>query len=467
MWRNALIIGVAAALVPSALADEKVKPLTPPAEPTPRYTSEAVCGNCHRGQEHDAQGLPFACKLNECKTWEKDKHADATEQLRSKRAQEMAALMKMDKKPEDDPRCLNCHGFSERAKVMPEDREKVVKEGVSCVVCHGAFKEWVDKHHGTFVKDERLRWRQLSRQEKEKWGMSDLWDPAKRASLCASCHVGSAEKGQGRVLTHEMYAAGHPPLPSFEPAKFSDAMRHWDYRGKQKEQAQLVAVGAAVTFESSMRLLAADSRSTDVARFDCAACHHDLRSPSWRQQRGYGGGAPGRPPAPVWPSALLRAAAGHADGYDHIGESLKEYDERSARLKESFSKKPYGEPVQVAEEAGKLAAWAAELAKRVAAKPMDEAAARRFLRALCDLPPGELLDYDSARQVAWAIEMVAADLGAKPKALVALDGELLLKLPSGRKQSIVDQLGEALKVRARYDPQMFRKRIADISEALK
>jgi cytochrome c554/c'-like protein len=459
--------------VPGARAAGEVKPPPPPARLSRFYTSKSVCCNCHNGQQHDDQGIPFLCKLNECKTWEQDKHADATEQLRSKRALEMAALMKMGKKPAEDARCLNCHGFSERNPELLNNAKKIVNEGVTCVVCHGPSKEWV-LPHGDFSREGRLAWQKLTREDKDiKWGMRDLWDPAKRARLCASCHVGSA--ADGRVLTHEMYAAGHPPLPSFEPARFSETMRHWQYRfekpepvqkilGYKKgemERTQLVAVGAAVTFESSMRLLAAEPRSPDMARFDCAACHHDLRSPSWRQQRGYSGVVPGRPMAPIWPSALLRATPGYA------GESLKEYEERSARLKESFSKQPYGEPAQVAEEAGKLADWAAELAKRIAAKPMDEVAARRFLRALCDLQPGELLDYDSARQVAWAIEMVTKDLGAKSDALVALDGELRLALPSGRKQSIVDQLGDALKVRTRYDPQTFRKRIAEVSAALK
>ena len=32
--------------------------------------------------------------------------------------------------------------------------------------------------------------------------------------MCLSCHLGNAR--EGRVVTHEMYAAGHPPLPGFE-----------------------------------------------------------------------------------------------------------------------------------------------------------------------------------------------------------------------------------------------------------
>jgi hypothetical protein len=497
MWRCLFpLAAVAGIAICFARAADKPNEAVGKGKLVPRYTSAVSCTiQCHGlSQPLEDRDLPPVCRCVESNIWEGngkdlpgDKHRDAYDLLSSPRAAEMKRLLKRTKEPKDDPTCLGCHGFTERDKSLLDRPDKVIAEGVTCVVCHGAYKNWVPEHHGSNDVEVRKRWRALSRSVKEaEYGMRDLWDPASRARLCASCHVGSA--AEGRVLTHEMYAAGHPPLPGFEPAKFSEAMRHWQYRaekpaevqkilgyqGGEKERAHLAAVGGVVTFESAMRLLAdeakacaTNSRSLDVAHFDCAACHHDLRSPSWRQQRGYGGGAPGRPTAPVWPSALLRAAAGHADGYDRVGESLKEYEERSARLKKVFGDRPFGTPELVAEEAGKLADWAAALAKRVGAKEMNEAAARRFLRALCDLPPGELPDYDSARQVAWAAEMVAADLDAKPKALTALDGELRLALPGGRKQSIVDQLGEALKVRARYEPQTFRKQIADVSESLK
>ena len=58
--------------------------------------------------------------------------------------------------------------------------------------------------------------------------MTDLWDPVRRAETCASCHVGNHD--EGKVVTHAMYAAGHPPLPGFETATFGDLEpRHWQY----------------------------------------------------------------------------------------------------------------------------------------------------------------------------------------------------------------------------------------------
>ena len=56
--------------------------------------------------------------------------------------------------------------------------------------------------------------------------MTDLWDPIVRVRTCVSCHVGNVE--QGKVLTHAMYAAGHPPLPGIEASTFAAAMpNHW------------------------------------------------------------------------------------------------------------------------------------------------------------------------------------------------------------------------------------------------
>src|SRR5213076_1317723 len=56
----------------------------------------------------------------------------------------------------------------------------------------------------------------------------NLRDPAVRGQFCATCHVGSA--ADGRVVTHEMYAAGHPPLPPFELGTFMECQpKHWGY----------------------------------------------------------------------------------------------------------------------------------------------------------------------------------------------------------------------------------------------
>ena len=50
--------------------------------------------------------------------------------------------------------------------------------------------------------------------------------PSNAHKLCLSCHVGNA--AQGKVITHAMYAAGHPPLPAMDIATFAlNQPQHW------------------------------------------------------------------------------------------------------------------------------------------------------------------------------------------------------------------------------------------------
>src|SRR5947209_9038065 len=120
------------------------------------------------------------------------------------------------------------------------------------------------------MQRDRDKWRGVASQAKEEqYRMADPCDPRKRSKTCASCHVGNSD--EGKVVTHAMYAAGHPPLPSLEIATFSDEMpRHWQYLKEKPEPAQkilsynptelertkLVLVGGAQDFQAAMELLA-------------------------------------------------------------------------------------------------------------------------------------------------------------------------------------------------------------------
>ncbi len=56
--------------------------------------------------------------------------------------------------------------------------------------------------------------------------MRDLTPARQQAQLCLDCHVGNIEKGM--FVTHDMYAAGHPPLPAVELRTLIEEMpRHW------------------------------------------------------------------------------------------------------------------------------------------------------------------------------------------------------------------------------------------------
>jgi hypothetical protein len=458
------------------------------------YASEQGCGRrgCHESPPNDKE--IFLCRCDEYNRWKKwDKHADAAKVLSNERSRRMGKLLGYD--VSKSPACLACHGAVIKD---PKTRDKnyiVEKEGVSCSVCHGPYKEWYVPHKEYGEID---KWRKFSREDKEtKYGMTDLWDPVKRAALCASCHVGNAK--QGKFVTHDMYAAGHPPLPGFEVGTFSDEMpRHWQYLrekkkeaqellqydGKEREQAKLVLVGAAVNLGESMRLLAQQAkdsgkRGLDLANFDCYACHHDLKTPSWRQRRGFAG-KPGRVPMRLWPTALVKLAIRHAAANSREEKALSaEYARLVRAVQAGFDARPYGVPAKIAPEARALAKWADNLADRLnKKKPCEASDARKVLLALPGLYKDKDLDYDSARQVAWAFKTMyeeSLDRGkrlkakADPKIAETLDGlgkQLKLKLPSGRGKRIDSELDKALERLYNYTPDPFRSSLRTISTRL-
>jgi hypothetical protein len=382
-----------------------------------------------------------------------------------------------------DERCISCHGVVVGNNKV--DDSFSLAEGVSCVVCHGPHAEWVGPH-GLVL--ERKKWRGLSRQVKEeKYGMTDLWDPLKRAALCASCHVGNA--AEGKVVTHAMYAAGHPPLPGFEAATFSDAMpRHWQYlrekdpavqkilerdpeRG-QLEQTELVVYSSLASLRASLQLLAtqaeadnAGSAWPELAQFDCYACHHDLKAKSWRQQRGYGG-RPGRPPMRAWPTALTPLALRHAAvRAGDAAAPAQQFRRHLMELTDAFDAQPFGDPKAVAASARKLLKWVDDFVPQVRANRFDEPAARRLLVELGAIPQEKLLDYDSARQVAWAFKTVFDDIHAEGSPVRqnkdvqslfnSLEKQLQLTLPVGRVR-IVDFSAASLRKLNDYEPDPFR-----------
>jgi hypothetical protein len=400
-----------------------------PEKPRKFYFGVSACTDCHSKEEKQRGGRPVVCRCNEATKWEaEDKHKNAYNVLNTRdpdpksnaRAKRMGQILGYN--PETKKECLTCHSIY----VSPREKEEnrihedtfKVSDGVSCVACHGAYEDWVDPHGGL----RRDLWRKKTREEKEKeFGMIDLWDPIRRTEVCASCHLGNSK--EGKVVTHEMYAAGHPPLPGFETATFGDGMpRHWqlraeksseaqkllDYSSGDLEQTKLVMVSAIASFLESMRQLADEAeksaevnQSLDLAQFDCAACHHDLLRNSWRQERGYRG-KPGRPQFRAWSTAFLKLGIRQADPTNPANA----VDEKMEPLRQVFDEKPLGDPKKVAEEAKKLANWSGSLARTLNAKIIDRATAARFLRDLAKEASANPVDFETARQIAWGFKIV-------------------------------------------------------------
>jgi hypothetical protein len=390
--------------------------------------------------------------------------------------------------------CVNCHSVPEsNIEKLQYVREA---DGVTCVACHGMYKNWVTEHQ---FPDKM--WSTLTRKEKElRFGMTDLWDPVRRAETCASCHIGNHQ--QGKVITHAMYAAGHPPLPGIEPAAFGNALPpHWENLNqksetrlkrimpapnpKNLESTQLVVLGGLVNLRESLKLLADEAgaikpatvgaRWPDFARFDCYACHHELERAeegSWRQAR-FRSGAPGRPLAPDWPMALVQLGI---EAGDSASATIRQdrLDQSLSKVRHSLKSRPFGDAPTLGPAAREVAGWADSAIQDLQSTVFDAAKARTLLKRLCELAAGRNPDYDSARQIAWAFRVIYREAVPEDRrdpeidsALAALESELDLDLPPARKQAQIETvLPDRLKKAAEFNPASFQGHFARIAERL-
>ena len=451
--------------------------------PTQLYFGTSACTNCHTTP--DKNSPPVLCRCTEAAIWSSaDKHKDAYKNLLGDRGRRMGEWLRI-RDVSKEKSCLACHSQIVENPKLQHSTFKT-EEGVSCVACHGPYKDWIDKHGGI----DKEEWRAKSREEKETtWGMTDLWNPVKRTAKCASCHIGNV--AESKVVTHEMYAAGHPPLPGLEVASYSEQMpRHWEYLGEKTpearklilrqespefERTKLVLLGGLTEFRQSMQLLAdqaraalkkePDQRALDLANFDCYACHHELKRPGWRQERGYSG-APGRPQFKPWPMALAKLALQMAPS----GSGNPGFEDKIKKLRQAFDIQPFGKLEEVAQAADELVQWSNRLADRLSwpDTKYDRQAARRLLRYLCtSIDP---IDFDTARQMAWAFREIYAEMNPKlpadeeiTKGVKELESSLRLKLPAGKDGKIETELPEdtiLLLLSAR--PEVIRKRMAEV-----
>ena len=185
--------------------------------------------------------------LDELKTWaNQDKHAQAFTSLLNERSQRMGKLLGVEE-IHRDKRCLACHtgyplsSMGGDPHLMPAELVKNLKvsQGVSCEGCHAASGDTRADEKivaGWFMPHvQKEPWRFLSEKDKhEKFGFTSIRSASARAKMCLSCHLGNAT--EGKIVTHEMYAAGHPPLPGFELASFAAQMpKHWRDFDKKAE----------------------------------------------------------------------------------------------------------------------------------------------------------------------------------------------------------------------------------------
>jgi hypothetical protein len=233
--------------------------------------------------------------------------------------------------------------------------------------------------------------------------------------------------------------------------------------------------------------------SPELSLFDCAACHHDItRSKSkWRQSQRIAG-APGRPRLPQWPRTLVRFSLILADPLNWKTPE-NQINALLLHVDQELSKSPYGIE---SKDISKNLQEAIEQLDRVLALLDDRwnktgrltnetplQSLGIFLDSLLDHKPIAPFDYDTARQIGWAVRTSISN-GNKPIApnmlsnLEELDQLLGLSLrpnhsptdppPIKAEQITVSELlKDRLKLANAYEPAQFRKVLEQIRNTIR
>ncbi len=459
-WSIGLILSFFAFATAPLSAQDKAAPRT--------YLGASECVKCHlsglpKADDADSVALDVLgftglvndswVLLDELKTWaNQDKHAQAFTSLLNERSQRMGKLLGVEE-IHRDKRCLACHtGYPIAAMggdphLMPAEMVKNLKvsQGVSCEGCHAPSGDATNEGNnvsGWYMPHAQKKWRFRSEKDKsENYGFTSIRSASARARMCLTCHLGNA--AEGKIVTHEMYAAGHPPLPGFELASFAAQMpKHWrdfdkkpddmraeflklsaddsysrsSFKPDNLHETNSVLVAALVSFSENLKLSAslADERFTtpvakpdwpELAQFECFACHHDLKDRSWRQRRTLRG-APGRPLLRAWPIALTSLAVKHA------GVDAKELDKLWQPIAKLLNEQPFGRREGWNDAIDPLTKWLDELAMLLERKPLPRDAGLTLLREIAAVAESDLWDYDSARQLAWAAQVLRRELSS-------------------------------------------------------
>lgn len=166
--------------------------------------------------------------------------------------------------------CLACHNTTQtRLAETPSDFHA---EGVGCNACHGPSEKWGQLHYR----------QDLQQAAAPAIGLIASQDLLTRARMCASCHVGDAD----RDMNHDLIAAGHPPLHYEFTTYYQRLPKHWRdaNAGEPNFEAKLWLAGQIASLDANLTLLEARasnqlpiSRWPEFAAHDCAACHQQLR----------------------------------------------------------------------------------------------------------------------------------------------------------------------------------------------
>lgn len=329
---------------------------------------------------------------NEFVTWTRlDGHSRAYQTLLTEASQRIARNLGLPNAHEAAI-CLDCH-----ADNVPEERRGAdfqISDGVGCEACHGGAENWLSSHaaRGTRHQDNLDR------------GMYPTSNVEKRAELCLSCHLGTADK----FATHRIMGAGHPRL-AFELSTFSALQPpHWAFDADYDERKGIVdefdtwTRGLLVAARKNIELLQGpllhgNGMFPEIALFDCHSCHQPMSELNWEPTVLTRGLEPGAVRLNNANFALLLPLAEVLGGplHDQLLHRIRGLNLSAARSRES-----------VATASRQLALSVDELEAAIARGAGPSERQRILNGVLFRAARGDYRDYVAAEQAAMAMDVL-------------------------------------------------------------
>ena len=276
-----LAIGLLALVGPMQILHAQ-QPALPQFDGIPHLGVVTCAGNtCHGATQ------PFddsTVLQNEFVTWKRqDSHANAYNVLLNDESKRIARNLGLANAHEANL-CLDCH--ADNVPQQLRGNRFQINDGVGCEACHGGSRDWLGPHvEGNNTHQDNLA-----------AGMYPTEDPAMRARLCLSCHLGIEDK----FVTHRIMGAGHPRM-SFELDTFTAIQpAHYQVDADYRERkgfwtgVQTWAIGQAVASQVMLQDLLDPKLHQDagvfpeLVFFDCFACHHSLNDIRWTPRKATG-----------------------------------------------------------------------------------------------------------------------------------------------------------------------------------
>lgn len=204
------------------------------------------------------------CHERSSEIWKESHHFSTVNTMhRSEKAQKIAKKLGI-KRIKADSQCMDCHYTTQ----LVQEKPKVIA-GISCESCHGAAKDWLERHSEYSSKKKET---ESKAEAKQRWADSEaagmirphmLYTLAKN---CYSCHITPKED--------LVNIGGHSPGSPFELMSWSQGeVRHsvWHNKAGKNIEASterkrmMFILGAAVELEESFKAVGQATKKAKYA----------------------------------------------------------------------------------------------------------------------------------------------------------------------------------------------------------